>query len=160
IPAPPHGARIPRGGSARAAGAGSTALKRASIRCRAPHVMAAPASSSASDAIASADQEAIRTGAGFRAPRTSCAICPAAWVTEASEMSKATRIALLGTVLLALFVGGVGVYVGRVLSRRPPGVPAELVPPNWAEFRASAGHEKHLAQPNVVCKDCHDFEAN
>jgi hypothetical protein len=45
-----------------------------------------------------------------------------------------------------------------VLPHGPRGVPPELVPASWQQYRTSLGHSAHLKQDNVACKDCHDFE--
>ena len=58
---------------------------------------------------------------------------------------------------LLLIAAGVATTV-IVLRGSPKGVPPELVPPSWAEYRASPGHAFHVGGGKAECKDCHDFQ--
>ena len=68
---------------------------------------------------------------------------------------RALTVALLVALLLVI-AGTVTTVV--VLRRGPKGVPPELVPPSWAEFRTSPGHASHVGGAKAECKDCHDFQ--
>ena len=69
------------------------------------------------------------------------------------------RRALLWTLLAAVLVVGAAIAgLVAVLPHGPAGVPPELVPASWAEYKASPGHETHVGQGKAACKDCHDYE--
>ena len=71
----------------------------------------------------------------------------------------AKRWALAVTLLLAVCAAGFGVY--RFVAHRmqtPAGVPPEVVPASWVEYRTSLGHTQHVGRPGVTCKSCHDYE--
>ena len=62
-------------------------------------------------------------------------------------------------VALALVAAAVfGVVRAEKDRAEAPGVPANLVPASWSEFRTSAGHKAHIGKKDVTCKDCHAFE--
>ena len=42
--------------------------------------------------------------------------------------------------------------------RGPQGVPPQLVPAAWAQYRTSPGHAFHVSQGKAECRDCHDVE--
>ncbi len=42
--------------------------------------------------------------------------------------------------------------------RAPRGVPPQLVPAAWAEYRKSPGHVVHVDEGTIACAACHDFE--
>jgi len=46
----------------------------------------------------------------------------------------------------------------KLRPRGPKGVPPDLVPASWAQFRLTPGHETHLDRGKVECRSCHDFE--
>ncbi len=66
-------------------------------------------------------------------------------------------------VIIALFaaVCAIAMAVAAVVARwphSPPGIPPEMVPAAWAQYRTTLGHTQHVGQGNMVCKDCHDYE--
>jgi len=46
----------------------------------------------------------------------------------------------------------------KVWPRGPKGVPPDLVPASWAEYRTTPGHQTHVGGEKAECHDCHDFE--
>ncbi len=69
------------------------------------------------------------------------------------------RKTALGIALGVLFLIAAGVAgFLRVVSKRPDAVPADVVPPSWAEFRTSPGHQQHIGKATIVCKDCHGYD--
>ena len=66
---------------------------------------------------------------------------------------------ILWTVLAVttLLIAGAWGLVARWPSS-PPGIPPEMVPASWEEFRTSLGHRQHVGKDGVACKDCHDYE--
>jgi hypothetical protein len=58
---------------------------------------------------------------------------------------------------LALLAGAVAALV-RAWPAAAPGVPPELVPASWEQYRTSAGHMAHVGSGKVACRYCHDFE--
>jgi hypothetical protein len=67
--------------------------------------------------------------------------------------------AVAWTLVAAFVVVAAGIAgLLAVLAHGPPGVPPELVPASWAEYKTSAGHEAHVEQGRAACKDCHDYE--
>jgi hypothetical protein len=63
--------------------------------------------------------------------------------------SVALALAVFGAALAALV---------RAWPARVPGVPPELVPASWEQYRTSAGHVAHVGSGKAACRDCHDVE--
>jgi hypothetical protein len=71
-------------------------------------------------------------------------------------VKRATKVILAGVALALLVVAAAAtVWLVKRMSGRPPPPPAE-VPPAWALFRTSAGHEEHVGKRGIECKSCHD----
>jgi hypothetical protein len=41
---------------------------------------------------------------------------------------------------------------------RPKGVPPDMVPASWDQYRSTPGHQVHVTGEKAECHDCHDFE--
>ncbi len=61
--------------------------------------------------------------------------------------------AVLALALLAAIVGA----VLHVRSRSSAPAMPSFVPPQWAEFRTSAGHRVHVERAKLPCASCHDL---
>src|SRR5581483_8766911 len=71
--------------------------------------------------------------------------------------NRARALSLL--VAIALVIAGGAVFMVRVILRSHHAtVPPELVPPEWEQFKTSAGHRKHVDEQGLACKECHDYE--
>jgi hypothetical protein len=67
------------------------------------------------------------------------------------------RRSLAWTLAALGVLAGIVVVLVVVQARRPAGVPPELVPASWAEFRTSPGHDSHVGTGKATCRDCHDY---
>lgn len=74
-------------------------------------------------------------------------------------MTRRVAVRLLASAALAIVVL-VAAVAGLVsyLKNRPAGVPPQVVPASWAQFRTAPMHVAHLKSGKAACKDCHDFE--
>jgi hypothetical protein len=65
---------------------------------------------------------------------------------------------ILAAVALSLVVLGAAIAGAvRYWPHGPAGVPPELVPTSWNEYRTSPGHRTHVDGGKAACKDCHDY---
>jgi hypothetical protein len=60
----------------------------------------------------------------------------------------------VGVVVVA---GCVAVLI-RFRPHAPNGVPLDLIPASWAQYRETPGHQLHVGTGKVECRECHDFE--
>jgi hypothetical protein len=62
-------------------------------------------------------------------------------------------VSTVGAVLIVLGAGTLA--LGVWWSRAPKEALPENVPPSWTEYRASPGHQEHVARDHIACNACH-----
>jgi hypothetical protein len=66
--------------------------------------------------------------------------------------------AIIGALLLLLAIAATTFgLVHRFWPHHPPGIPPELVPASWEQYRTSPGHMTHVEGGKATCTDCHDY---
>ncbi len=65
---------------------------------------------------------------------------------------------VVATVLVLIAIATAVIALVLIERSRVPGVPSEMVPPSWSEYRTSLGHEAHIGKDHIECRDCHDYE--
>jgi hypothetical protein len=65
----------------------------------------------------------------------------------------------IGALVAVLALAALAVFVVHALRNRGLGIPAELVPPAWEQFKTSAGHRTHVEEHHIACKECHNYES-
>ncbi|MGD0528730.1 MAG: hypothetical protein ABSE49_26575 [Polyangiaceae bacterium] len=73
-------------------------------------------------------------------------------------MTRLARRVVWGLAATALVVATCALVLVKLWPRGPKGVPPELVPASWAEYRLTPGHQTHVGGEKAECHDCHDFE--
>jgi len=73
-------------------------------------------------------------------------------------VKKRARIFSALALAIALVIAGGAAFLVRILRSHHATVPPELVPPQWEQFKTSAGHRKHVDEEGLACKECHDYE--
>src|SRR4051812_620138 len=69
-------------------------------------------------------------------------------------MSSARKASLWTAAVVVAGIAG-ALFAIRRIPHTPPGIPPDLVPPSWAEYRTSLGHREHVGKGSIVCNDCH-----
>jgi hypothetical protein len=72
-----------------------------------------------------------------------------------------TRIArrvVWGLVIAAGMTAACVLALVKLWPHGPKGVPPDLVPASWAQYRLTPGHQTHVGGGKAECHDCHDFE--
>ena len=72
-------------------------------------------------------------------------------------MTRRRRLVFAAIALSLALLGAAIAGLVRFWPHGPPGVPPELVPASWNEFRTSPGHRSHVDGGKAACKDCHDY---
>ncbi len=73
-------------------------------------------------------------------------------------MTRNARRIVLSLVAAAVVLAACTVLLVKLWPRAPPGVPPDLVPASWAQYRSSPGHVAHVGHATVGCRDCHAIE--
>ena len=73
-------------------------------------------------------------------------------------MTRTARRIVLSLVAAAVVLAACTVLLVKLWPRAPPGVPPDLVPASWAQYRSSPGHVAHVGHATVGCRDCHAIE--
>ena len=77
-------------------------------------------------------------------------------LAAAPRTRRTTRWAASAGLVLAILLAAVGAVI-RFWPQAPAEVLPSFVPPQWAEFRTSAGHRVHVGKAKLACTKCHDL---
>jgi hypothetical protein len=73
-------------------------------------------------------------------------------------MTRIARRVVWGLAAAVVIVAACALALVKLWPRGPKGVPPDLVPASWAEYRLTPGHQTHVGGEKAECHDCHDFE--
>jgi hypothetical protein len=73
-------------------------------------------------------------------------------------MTRVARRIVWGLATAVVVLVGSAIALYALWPRSPPGVPPDLVPASWEQYRMTPGHQTHVAGGKAECRDCHDFE--
>jgi hypothetical protein len=73
-------------------------------------------------------------------------------------MTRTARRVLAGLAAAIAVVAACIAALVALWPHGPKGVPPDLVPASWAQYRLTPGHQTHVGGQKAECHDCHDFE--